>query len=413
MWTGRLGRPGEMRQYAEAAMSVPPGDDVPGLFLRGLICWSGDEPTSAFPVLSRALGAMTSDEDMRLLWLAAMVCMELRDLESWLSLTERAVRFARRTGTLSVLPAGLSYRAGAFTFAGRLPEAWDLLDEAEAAGQATGLASYLATGAVMAAHQGREGTALQSIAKLERDAEARGVGRLHGLVGYTRAVLHNGLGNYRAALDNARLGVDFPDLSSNGWGLSELIEAATRTGEPAAAAEARERLSEQTSAAGTPWALGAQALADALAGPAHQAEDHFKEAGAQFALGQVGMWTARARLLYGEWLRRENRRSDARDELRAAYDAFLAMGTEAFADRAGRELLATGETVRRRTYGGREQLTPQEAKIARLAIAGQTNPEIAATLFLSPRTVEWHLRKVFGKLGVSSRRELPPDLGGR
>ena len=297
-------------------------------------------------------------------------------------------------------------------FAGRLNDAWTLLTEAVAAGQATGLATYLGTGAVMAANRGRERDALEQINALERDAAERGVGRSLGVAGYAKAVLYNGLGRYPAAMDAARTAAEYPDLSMWGWELSELVEAASRSGEPDLAAQTRNRLSGLTSAAGTPWALGAQALADALAGPPREAEDQYREAVGQFRTGGMGLLEARAQLLFGEWLRRENRRNEARFALRAASAAFEAMGAEGFAERAGRELRATGETVRRRSSDA-HHFTPQEAQIARLAVEGQTNAEIGAVLFLSPRTVEWHLRKVFTKLDITNRRELAAALRDR
>ncbi len=408
MWAGRLDE-GGVRRAAEAARQVPPDDDMAGLFLRGLIAWSLDGAGPAVPLLSAALSSFAASDDLGLLWLAAMATMELCDLEAWLQLTERAVRFARATGTLSILPAALSYRAGALTFAGRFAEAWDTLDEAAVAGQATGLATYMVTGVVMAAYRGREAETLQQVEAMERDAEQRGMGRLFGVAGYTRAVLYNGLGNYPVALEAARRAVEYPDLTAYGWTLSEMVEAAARAGEVALAAQARDRLAEWSSS-GTPWVLGARMLADALAGPVAQVEERYREAIEQFGRGNLTLMQARARLLYGEWLRRENRRAQARTELRAAHEAFNSMGAEAFAERAGRELAATGEIVRRRTLGVPEQLTSQESQIVRQAVAGRSNPEIAAALFLSPRTVEWHLRKVFGKLGISSRRELAAAL---
>jgi DNA-binding CsgD family transcriptional regulator/tetratricopeptide (TPR) repeat protein len=408
MWAGRLDE-GGMRRAAEAARQVPPDDDMAGLFLRGLIAWSLDGAGPAVPLLSAALSSFAGSDDLGLLWLAAMASMELCDLESWLRVTERAVRFARVTGMLSILPAALSYRAGALTFAGRSAEAWDALDEAAVAGQATGLATYMVTGVVMSAYQGRERKTLEQVEVMERDAEQRGMGRLFGVAGYTRAVLYNGRGNYPAAMEAARRAVEYPDLTAYGWTLSEMVEAAVRSGDVALAAQARDRLTEWSSS-GTPWALGARLLADALAGPAAQAEDRYREAIEQFAHGNVTLMEARARLLYGEWLRRDNRRVQARIELRAAHDALTSMDAEAFAERAGRELAATGEKVRKRILGVPEPLTSQESQIVRQAVAGRSNPEIAAALFLSPRTVEWHLRKVFGKLGISSRRELAAAL---
>jgi DNA-binding CsgD family transcriptional regulator len=210
-----------------------------------------------------------------------------------------------------------------------------------------------------------------------------------------------------AALEAVRFATAHDELAVRQWALGELVEAAARAGDPATAAQARDLLAERARGVATGWARGTQALADALAGPAAQTGENYREAVEQLASTRLVLQTARARLLYGEWLRRENRRGDARAQLRSAYDAFTAMGAEGFAERAGRELQATGETVRKRTLGVRDELTAQEAQIARLAAAGRTNPEIGAVLFLSPRTVEWHLRKIFTKLGVTSRRELP------
>ncbi len=255
--------------------------------------------------------------------------------------------------------------------------------------------------------------ALELIEATVEDADARGEGWLLGLAGYTKAVLSNGLGHYPAALEAARQAAEYEDLALFNWTLGELVEAAARVGERAVAAEARERLAERTGAAGTDWAFGAQALADALAGPSEKAEERYREAIERLAASRIGLQLARARLLYGEWLRRENRRNDARIQLRTAHEAFTTMGAEGFAERAGRELVAAGETVRKRTVGVWDDLTSQEAQSARLAAAGHTNPEIGAVLFLSPRTVEWHLRKVFTKLGISSRRELAGALRDR
>jgi DNA-binding CsgD family transcriptional regulator/tetratricopeptide (TPR) repeat protein len=407
---GRLGGAHLLRHTAEAARSAPPGLEVAGLFLTGLSAWILDGYASSVPLLDRALKAVTADDDLELLWIAALVALEIWDADAWYELTALAVRYARDTGALSILSGALSYRAGALTFAGRITEASKDLDEAVAIGRATGLSTYVTTGGIVAAHQGREQPALERIEAAERAADERGVGRAYGVGGFAKAVLYNGLGNYPLALQAARRCVEYRDVSLYGWGLSELVEAATRTGEHAEAGHARERLAELTSAANRPWALGAQAVADALTGPRAEAEEHYREAIDQFGRGPLAVPRARARLLYGEWLRRGNQRAAARTQLRAAHEAFVAMGAEAFADRAGRELVATGETVRRRTLGDREELTPQESQIARLAVSGQTNPEIGAALFLSPRTVEWHLRKVFSKLGITSRRELPDAL---
>ncbi|OLT46178.1 LuxR family transcriptional regulator [Cellulosimicrobium sp. CUA-896] len=413
LWSGRLGRPEALQESARAAATAPTADDAPGLFLQGLTRWGLDGPATGFPLLSRAVQTLTATDDLRLLWLAAMVSMELYDLESWIRVTGQAVLWSRTTGTLSILPAALSYRAGALVFAGRLDEARALQEESSATGQVTGVETFLATGAVMAAHLGREPEALDAIGRLRRDAHERGVGRLLGVAAYTRAVLYNGLGDPEQAMASAAEATRYTDLSMYHWSLGELVEAAVRLGEHEAAQEAAGRLSVRTSASGTPWALGAQALAQALTARDGTAETHYIAAVEHFGRGRVGMGVARANLLLGEWLRREGRRVDARERLRDAHEAFVAMGAVAFAERAGRELMATGETVRKRVAGSEEELTPQEEQVARLAMAGRTNPEIAATMFLSPRTVEWHLRKVFGKLGVTSRRDLSAALGAR
>lgn len=409
---GRLGGD-DLRRAAEAARGMAAGEEVAGLLLTGLTTWALDGYVPAVPLLGRALEALTSNEDLRLLWLAAPVAHEVWDDAAWDRLTEQAVNFARATGALSLLPTALVFRAGALLYAGRFTEASDLLDEADSFRRATGLAAYPSAALALAAHRGREVPALELIEATVKDAEARGEGRLLGLTGYAMAVLSNGLGHYPAAMDAARQAAEYPDMAVFQWTLGELVEAATRAGQATVAAEARERLAERTRAAGTDWARGAQALADALAGPAGKAEENYRAAIDLIGSGRLGLQLARARLLYGEWLRRQNRRSDARTQLRTAHEAFTTMGAEGFAERAGRELTATGETVRKRATGARDELTAQEAHIARLAVAGRTNPEIGALLFLSPRTVEWHLRKIYTKLDIGSRRELAAALRDR
>jgi len=198
------------------------------------------------------------------------------------------------------------------------------------------------------------------------------------------------------------------------WVLADLVEAAVRSAKPERAADALARLAEIAEANGTDWSLGFLARSRALAGEEQAAEPLYREAIERLSRTRIRVALARTHLVYGEWLRRENRRVDAREQLRAAHEMLAGMGMEAFAERARRELLATGETVRKRTVETLDDLTPQEAQIGRMAADGLTNPEIGAQLFLSPRTVEWHLRKVFTKLGISSRRQLRtslPDLG--
>ncbi|MEV4558155.1 LuxR family transcriptional regulator [Kitasatospora sp. NPDC049285] len=410
VWAGRH-EAGGLRRAAEVARALPPGDETADVFLRALVAWTVDGPVAAFPLLARALRALDDEEQLAVLWPAANAAVELGDLRAWLDVTDRAVRFARRTGTLSILSTALPYRAASLGFAGRFAEARDLLAEAAAVEQPAGVATRMVSTALISAYGGRERPTLELVEALEREGGRRGLGRLDGMAACARAVLHNGLGNYPLALEAALRGGEYRDLVVHHWTCSELVEAATRAGEPAVAASARERLADWARA-GTPWALGALAVADALTGAPEPAEDRYREALDQFARGGLGVFETRTRLLFGEWLRRQNRRAQARTELHAAHEAAAAMGMEAFAERARRELLATGETVRRRTPGA-PVLTPQEAQIARLAAAGHPNAEIGAQLFLSPRTVEWHLRKVFAKLGVSSRREIAGALADR
>ncbi|MFJ4091711.1 AAA family ATPase [Kitasatospora sp. NPDC089913] len=392
------------------------GDGAAGAFLHALAVWTEDGPVKAFPPLARALRAVTDGDDRAVpavLEPAVDSAGELGDLAAWLAVTDRAVRFARTTGALSVLSTALPHRATALGLAGRFTEAWDLLAEGANTEEPAGAAARLAATGLLSAHRGRERAALEALETLEREGERRGLGRSIAVAAYARAVLHNGLGNYPLALEAARRGLEHQDLAVHHWTCLELVEAATRTGgpdAPAEAREARERLADR-SLTGTPWARGAAAVADALTGPEEHAEERYRDAVEHYDRGGLPVFGARARLLYGEWLRRRNRRAEARAELRTAHDAAAAMGMEAFAERARRELLATGETVRRRTVDA-PALTPQETQIARLVVAGHSNAEIGAQLFISPRTVEWHLRKVFVRLGIASRRELDGALSG-
>ncbi|MEV0537559.1 AAA family ATPase [Kitasatospora sp. NPDC050463] len=410
IWAGRLDE-GGLRRAAEAARDLPPGEDTAGFFLRALVTWTLDGPVAAFPLLARALRSVTDDEDLAVLWPAASAAVELGDLATWLDITDRAIRFARTTGALSVLSSALPYRAASLGYVGRFSEAWDLLAEGANVEEATGRATRMATTALLSGYRGRERSALEVIEATEREGEQHGLGRLTAMAVCARAVLHNGLGNHPAALEAALRGVEYQDLVVHHWTCGELVEAASRVGESAVASRARERLADW-SRSGTPWALGAKTVADALTGADEQAEDRYREAIDHFGRGGLDVFVARTRLLLGEWLRRRNRRAGARTELRAAYEASVTMGMEAFAERARRELLATGETVRRRAVGA-PVLTPQETQIARLVVAGHSNAEIGAQLFLSPRTVEWHLRKVFARMGITSRRELDGALSGR
>ncbi|WP_436528964.1 AAA family ATPase [Actinoplanes sp. HUAS TT8] len=393
-----------------AGTAAAPGGEVEpaGLLLAALIVWARNGLAAAVPSFHRALAAVPPDNELDLLWLTGMLIHEVWDDEAFQDRTEQAVTFARAAGALSRLPSALTFRSTALIYAGRFADASDLIDEAAALARATGPAPHPASGSILAAYRGRTEEALSLIGELSRDARAGGVGWLLGVAGYSKAILHNGHGDYADAMAAAQEAAGHEDLAVLQWSLGELVEAAARTGATKEAADARDRLAARTGTVDTPWARGTRALADALV---DDAEDAYREAVDQFAASRHKLSLARARLLYGEWLRRANRRAEAREQLRPAYEAFSTMGAEAFAERAGRELTATGETVRKRTTGTREELTAQESQIARLAAAGRTNPEIGAVLFLSPRTVEWHLRKIFTKLGITSRRELPAAVG--
>jgi DNA-binding CsgD family transcriptional regulator len=241
-------------------------------------------------------------------------------------------------------------------------------------------------------------------------SEAAAIGRSEGVVltfgEYARAVLHNALGQHEAAVAPAQSASDRDELMLSVWSLPELVEAASRCNMSELAASAVERLAERTQAAGTDLAQGVEARVRALVTEGRAAEDLYRDAIDHLGRSRFALDLARAHLVYGEWLRREQRRSDARQQLRTAHERFASMGSEAFAERARRELLATGETARIRTPDTRDQLTAQEAQIAQLARDGLSNPEIAARLFISPRTVQYHLRKVFAKLDISSRNQL-------
>jgi DNA-binding CsgD family transcriptional regulator len=343
------------------------------------------------------------------LWLAERAAMAVWDDETWHILASRHVKLARDAGALSELPLAVRSRILLHAHAGELEQGAALIAEAQVVADATGsqLAPYGATG--VAAWRGREAEAAELIAANMDGVTSRGEGR--GVTSqYSAALLYNGLGRYDEALAAAELVCEYDDIGVLGWELAELVEAAVRSGQPARASGALQRLSETTRASGTDWALGTEARSRALLSEGQAAENCYREAIERLGRTRMRPAVARAHLLYGEWLRRENRRRDARTELRTAHGLFTTMGIEAFAERARRELLATGDTVRKRTVQTASELTAQEAHIARLAVGGRTNVEIGAQLFLSTRTVEWHLGKVYTKLGVGSRRELPQAM---
>jgi DNA-binding CsgD family transcriptional regulator len=309
-----------------------------------------------------------------------------------------------------VLPVVATFLAGMRIAEGNLDAAATLLDEADAIVAATGNSRGVVGRLVLAASRGDEAQASILEEALERDATARGDGAILTAGEYARALLHNGLGQYEMALAAAQQAIAQDELSITSMALPELVEAAVRSGRPQVAADALEHLSERTRVAGTEFALGIEARSGALTSEGAPAEVLYREAIELLGRTRMRFDLARAHLLYGEWLRRENRRVDARDQLRSAHDLLSSMGADGFAERAARELLATGGKARKRTPGTRGELTAQEAQIAQLAREGYSNPEIGAQLFISPRTVQYHLHKVFTKLEISSRTQLDGAL---
>ncbi|HET9737874.1 MAG TPA: AAA family ATPase [Solirubrobacteraceae bacterium] len=408
---GRLGS--GVLAAAQAARAAPPPAGAPrpvDLLLDGLAVRFTDGYAASASTLKQALRALR-DEDhpgqgVRWPGFARRVAPDLFEDETWRAFAVRTVRIARETGALAVLPLALNYLAQLRIFEGELDAAEALLDEADAIADATGTTRIVIAALLLAGCRGDEARASALIEASGAEAIARGEGVILTFGEHARAVLHNGLGDYEAALAPAQSASARDELMVSVWSVPELIEAATRSRRTEIAAEALERLSERTRAAGTDLALGIEARSRALLSEGDVAEGLYREAIERLGRTRIRLDLARAHLLYGEWLRREGRRVDAREQLRAAHDMLATRGIKAFAERARRELWATGETVRKRTVETREELTAQEAQIARLAAEGRTNPEIGGALFISARTVEWHLRKVFPKLGITSRREL-------
>jgi len=367
-------------------------------------------------MLRRAVNAFRAEDirreqGHRWLSLASRVAAFLWDDEAWDAISTRFVQLARDAGALSVLPLALTSRAGVHVFAGEFAMAASLIAEVAAVNEATGgsLAPWAALARV--SFEGREAEGFQLIEAATREVVRRGEGQGLTFVHWVTAVLHNGLRRYGEALAAAQqAGEDAHPSWWRNYGLVELIEAAVRSGKPEHAVDAFGQLSQATGASGTDWALGVEARSRALLNDGEAAEVLYREAIERLARTRIRVELARGHLLYGEWLRRERRRRDAREQLRTAHELFTEFGMEAFAERARVELEATGEHARKRTVETGDDLTPQEAQISRLAADGATNQEIATQLFVSPSTVDYHLRKVFRKLGVKSRTQLAREL---
>jgi DNA-binding CsgD family transcriptional regulator len=410
-----------LRRAAEAARNVPPPPGPPGAYdvlLAGMAVRYTDGYAAGAPLLKQALSALR-DEDGRVAqnvrWpgFGRAAALDLFDGEACDALATRSVELARERGALGALPLALDYLAILRSFQGDLAGAAAILDESDAIADTTGAARIGAARLTLTGFRGEAAVMSKLIEAAEAETRIRGGGTLLTFGEHARAVLYNGLGRYEAALPVAESASARNELTVSTWSLPELVEAAARSGHGDAAADGLERLTERTQAAGTELALGIEARSRALLAEGAAADGLYHEAVARLSRCRFAPDQARAHLLYGEWLRREGRRTDAREHLHAAHDMLSAIGMQAFAERTRRELLATGEKARRRTDDTRGDLTAQEAQIAELARDGQSNPEIGAQLFLSPRTVEWHLHKVFTKLDISSRKELDAALRTR
>jgi len=417
LFAGRLAGSCGAREVAAAVRALPPPASpvaAADLLLDGLARMITEGPSSGTPALREALRAFSSgdvgEDDGRRWrgWLAGRAAGFIWDYEAWDSLTMRQVRAAREAGALAQLPFALSTRVGVCLFEGDVAAAAALVEEADALAEATDGRIVPPYGVLtVAAFRGREDELTRSMATSTevflRDGEGMGL----TLSQWAKALLLDGLGRYDEAFAAAEQASEDPyEVWFSTFALVELIEAASRSGRNERAADALEILAASTSASGTPWALGVEARSRALLARGDDAERLYREAIDRLEPTRLRVDLARARLLYGEWLRRERRRLDAREQLRIAYDFFSDAGMEAFAERARVELRATGEHARTRTADTLDQLTPQEAQISRLVAQGHTNREIAAQLFISPSTVEYHLGKVFRKLDVKSRTQL-------
>ena len=418
-FAGSLATHGGLLEVSRAARSAPSSKEPAQPFdvlLDALAVLVTEGRRAAAPALRRAsagfLAAETPAEDsFRWIVLPPVPSFVLWDDASWHAIGARQLPLAREAGALARVPMALGTGAVLDAWSGEFEKAVDATAEAAAIMEATGtwLAPYAAM--LQVALQGREADALALLEPAIADAGEVGQGFAVQWGEFVKAILFNGLGRYEQALAAAqRASDDTPELFVSSWASAELIEAASRSGEPDRAARALERLTEHTAVAGTDWGLGIASRSKALMSEGDTAERLYREAIERLARTRLRPESARAHLLYGEWLRRERRRLDAREELHAAHDLFTAMGMEAFAERARIELLATGEKVRKRSAETRDELTAQERQISRFAGEGLSNAEIGARLFISPRTVEWHLRKAYAKLGVRSRRDLAHAL---
>jgi ATP/maltotriose-dependent transcriptional regulator MalT len=403
-------------EVARAASRPPSAPRAIDLLVDGLGLRFTDGYLASVSVLQRAVAAFGDEhvlhgQDLRWPWLAARTAADLFDEESWNLLASARAQFIRDSGALTMLPIVLSYLADLRVLEGKLDAAATFVEESRSLVEATGGRRIPAGQLLLVAYRGDDG-AEQLIAQAERDATARGEGMVLTFAERARAVLGNGRGRYAAALAAAQRASDQDELSVPTRTLAELVEAAVRSGSAVVAGDAIDRLSERTQAVASESALGIEARSRALVSEGEDAQSLYREAIERLGRSRLAAELARAHLLYGEWLRREQRRTEARAQLRQAYEMFTEMGAAPFAERAARELVATGETARKRTPETRDELTPHEARIARMARDGASNQQIATELFVSRKTVEYHLHKVFQKLAISRREQLARALRG-
>ena len=417
----RLAAPGggavDVSRAALAGPPMPPTAGPSDLLLQGLAVRFTEGYTAGAPLLKEALRAFRRNaldaEEARWLWLASLVALDLWDDASWAALSTRQLDLVRRTGEVSALPFVLSGRSGVYACLGDLRTAALLDEELNAAVEATGIAAVPYGRLAIAALRGDVNGFSELARTVVGEAEARDEGHALTVTEFLSGMLYNGLGRYEDALAAVAPSEPFSTEGPAILASTELIEAAARLGQPERARSAFEHVEETTRAAGTDWALGIEARSRALLTDGDDANALYREAISRFARTSLRMQLARSHLMYGEWLRRERRRVDARAELRTAYELFRDFGVDSFAERARLELEATGEHARKRTADTLGQLTPQELQIARLAAEGHTNKEIATRLFISASTVEYHLRKTFRKLAVTSRTQLARRIDRR
>ncbi|WP_455431961.1 helix-turn-helix transcriptional regulator [Streptomyces justiciae] len=416
LFAGPLATGGGQLEAALAARTAPPpqAPRAADLLLDGLTVLITEGHAAGAARLQPALRAFQSpdlseEEGLPWLWLAGTSAATLWDDETWNVLADRHIRLARESDRPTALPLALTTGIAVKLFAGESGQAAALSEEVETVSEAVGILPPPHGALLTAAWQGRETDYAKLLRTVVASATHRGEGSALIVNGWTKSMLYNSLGRYEDALRAAAETTERPERETSaavGWALAEHIEAAARTGASGQAADVLRRLAERTGPSGTDWARGVEARSRALVTVGPAAETHYREAIDRLSRTTVRSELARAHLVYGEWLRRAHRQADAREQLRTAHASFSAMGMDAFARRTARELLSTGEKARRHTAETGGELTPQEAQIVRLVREGLTNAEIGARIFISPRTVEWHLRNIFVKLRVTSRRQL-------